>query len=199
MVRTYPDSLVVKKGETGPREEANVLIAEDERDQAELYKSYIDHRYNVTTVYNGPEALKIIEEEDFDVILLDRRMPDMSGGEVLERIENDIIRDTRIAMITAVQPDTDLINLPVDDYKVKPIYQDELISLVNTLLLRNEFQILTEQLFALTSKRAALTEANQTQSEQYNELTEEIDKRRERIDEILDTINNNSIFRAFPI
>lgn len=62
-----------------------VLAVDDEPDLAELYRVYLDATYDVRIATGGEEALSMMDES-VDVVLLDRRMPEMSGHEVLEAI-----------------------------------------------------------------------------------------------------------------
>ncbi len=65
----------------------SVLIAEDEPDLANLYTSRLEERYDVRTAYDGTEALEAIDG-DIDVVLLDRRMPGLSGDLASRRSES---------------------------------------------------------------------------------------------------------------
>lgn len=154
-------------------------------------------KYNVEVANNGRDALKK-SDEDTDVILLDRDLPDMCGATVLYKLKQRKEVTARIAMLTGQEPDESILEMPVDDYQTKPIYEKEINALVETLLLRDLFQQVSEDLFRLTSKRSALQQVSKTHSEEYNNITDLIDVRRDQVDEILDTINNNSIFRSFP-
>ncbi len=64
-----------------------VLVVDDEQGLADLYANWLEDRYTVHTSYNGTDALETLSQE-IDVVLLDRRMPDMSGDEVLTEIRN---------------------------------------------------------------------------------------------------------------
>jgi CheY-like chemotaxis protein len=65
-----------------------VLIVDDESEVADVYALRLREEYETRTAYGGEEALDTIDS-DMDVVLLDRRMPDLSGDEVLERIRSD--------------------------------------------------------------------------------------------------------------
>ncbi|OYR68853.1 DNA-binding protein, partial [Halorubrum sp. E3] len=77
-----------------------VLAVDDEPDLAELYRVYLDTAYEVRIATGGEEALSMMDDS-VEVVLLDRRMPDMSGHEVLEAIRGEGY-DARVAMLTAV-------------------------------------------------------------------------------------------------
>jgi DNA-binding response OmpR family regulator len=129
-------------------DEPTMLIVEDERHLADLYADYVGDEYTVVTAYSGEEAVDRLHDA-IDVVLLDRRMPVLSGNEVLAAIENHSI-DCRVAMVTAVDPDFDIIEMGVDDYLIKPVTQDEIQEVVDRLFKISEYN---EQLKQLTSKK----------------------------------------------
>jgi DNA-binding response OmpR family regulator len=129
-------------------DDPTVLIVEDERHLADLYAEYLGDEYTILTAYSGEEAVDRFHDA-IDVVLLDRRMPVLSGNEVLAAIE-DHPMECRVAMVTAVDPDFDIIDLGVDDYLVKPVTRDELGEVVDRLFKISEYN---DQLTELTSKK----------------------------------------------
>ncbi|EMA38737.1 response regulator transcription factor [Halobiforma nitratireducens] len=154
----------------------SVLIVEDEPDLANLYAAWLESEYDVETAYDGDEALAAIDET-IDVVLLDRRMPGLSGDTVLETIrERDL--DCYVAMVTAVEPDFDIVGMGFDDYLVKPVSKDELFRIVDQLLLRSSYDEQLREFFALASKKALLdaekSEAERESSQEYAELEDRL-------------------------
>jgi DNA-binding response OmpR family regulator len=96
-----------------------VLIVEDERLLADQYAEILGTDYDVVTAYSGTEALEIADET-VDAVFLDRKMPGLSGSEVLERLR-DRGYDCPVAMITAVRPDWGIVEMGFDDYLCKPV------------------------------------------------------------------------------
>ncbi|MFB6136395.1 MAG: bacterio-opsin activator domain-containing protein [Halobacteriaceae archaeon] len=133
-----------------------VLVAEDDEDLADTYAAWFDDRYDVRTAYGGEEALGKLDE-DVDVVLLDRRMPDVPGDEVLEELRSRDI-DCQVSMLTAVEPDSDIVDMPFEEYVVKPVTQSELVDVVEELLLRGRFDEATQEYLALSSTEEALDE-----------------------------------------
>jgi len=131
-----------------------VLVVEDERDLSELYRVWLADSYRVRTARDGRTALAELDDE-VDIVLLDRRMPDLSGDEVLDRIRERNL-DCRVAMVTAVEPDTDIVDMPFDDYLVKPVSEADLVRMVENLRIRDEYDDGVKQLFSLASKKALL-------------------------------------------
>jgi len=157
-------------------EEPVVLVVEDEPDLAELYAAWLQEHCDVRTAYDGSEALEQIDD-DVDIVLLDRRMPGLSGDEVLDTIRDREV-DCRVAMVTAVEPDFDIVEMGFDDYLVKPVSGEDLLDTVDQLLLRSTYDEQLQELFALASKKALLksqkTGAELRASEEYARLEDHV-------------------------
>jgi DNA-binding response OmpR family regulator len=164
-----------------------VLIVEDEPDLADLYATWLKDEYRVRVAYGGREALEALDDA-VDVVLLDRRMPDLSGDEALTEIR-DRGFDCRVAMVTAVEPDFDIVAMGFDDYLVKPVSKDALDRTVSNLLLRNSYDDGMKELFSLASKKALLESEKDAmsleESEEYQRLTERLAELRDELDETL--------------
>lgn len=108
-----------------------VLIVEDQKQLADGYAEALSTEYETITTYSGAEALEAADKA-VDAVFLDRRMPDLSGGEVLEQLRSRGY-DYPVAMITAVSPDWDIVEMGFDDYLIKPVQLDELHDAVKRL------------------------------------------------------------------
>ena len=178
-----------------------VLVVEDEADLADLYAAWLGDEYRVRTAYGGHEALETLDELDneVDAILLDRRMPGLSGDEVLSAVRERGI-DCRVAMVTAVEPDFDILAMGFDDYLVKPVSSDTIRDTVVSLLQRSEYDAGVQDLFSLTSKKAML-EAEKSPSEladneEYQELTAQIEALRTDVDQSLEAVTEDDDFEG---
>ena len=138
------------EGNAGP----TVLVVDDEQELADLYADYIEDRYTVLTAYSGPAALEKLST-DVDVVLLDRRMPELSGDEVLERIRASDA-DCRVVFVTAVDPGPDTIDLPFDDYLVKPVDRSTVVDAIERMLHRNTYDERLMEVVNLASRMATL-------------------------------------------
>ncbi|WP_311173658.1 bacterio-opsin activator domain-containing protein [Halobellus ordinarius] len=143
-----------EKGSDSGVDDPVVLVVDDDRDLTDTCAYWLREEYDVRVAYGGEEALEKMDDT-VDVVLLDRRMPDLSGDEVLEAID-DRGFDCRVAMMTAVDPDTDIVEMPFDEYLVKPVGQDGLRETVEELLVRSEFDEEVREYFALESTEEAL-------------------------------------------
>ncbi|MDT3434948.1 response regulator [Haloarcula sp. 1CSR25-25] len=175
----------------GDDDTPTVLIVEDEQHLADLYTDYLTEQYHVQTAYSGEEGLDLLSP-DIDVVLLDRRMPVVSGNEVLAQIEERGLR-CRVAMVTAVDPDFDIIEMRVDDYLVKPVTRDDLKEVVDRLYKVREYN---ERLQTLTSKklkrnvlRVEKTKRELEDSTRYQELQDEIATISSNVDSLADELD----------
>lgn len=110
-----------------------ILVVEDEDPLRRLYAEWLkDEGYETVQAANGEEALDEWDET-VDAVLLDRRLPELYGDEVLEEAR-DAGYDTPVAMVTAVEPDLDLIDMAFDNYITKPVDQDDLYDVVEKLV-----------------------------------------------------------------
>ncbi|AXG07267.1 response regulator [Haloplanus rubicundus] len=139
-----------------------VLLVDDERDVVDVYAlAFTGGEYTVLKAYSGEEALEKVD--DADIVLLDRRMPGLSGQDVLDEIRNRGL-DVRVAMVTAVDPDFDIADMDFDTYLTKPVSDDELRATVDELLTLSEYDEQVRERFAVAEKLAVL-EAEKTENE----------------------------------
>jgi len=167
-----------------------VLVVDDESDLADSYASLLGDDYDVRVAYGGEKALEAYDES-VGVVLLDRRMPGFSGDEVLERIR-ERPGQALVAMVTAVDPDFDVVGMGFDDYVTKPVTRDELVGTVEGLLRRGSYRDEVRRYFSLVTKRAALetekTEAELADSDSYAELVDEIEALEAALDDLVDDL-----------
>ena len=185
-----------------PDHPATILVVDDERDIADLYTTWLEMDHDVRTAYGGEEALDLVDE-DVDLVFLDRQMPDYSGDEVLERIRKQGV-DCRVVMVTAVDPDFDIVDMGFDDYLTKPVMREDLGEAVEAMAERDEYDETLQEYFALTSKKATL-EAEKTPSElqnsaQYQELVERVHDLEQEADTAVSGFDDDfdTLFEEFP-
>lgn len=156
--------------------ESVVLIAEDQHHLADLFGSALAGTYQVRVAYDGETAIDLYDAA-VDVVLLDWKTPDVPGDEVLRHIRDES-GDCGVAMISAVDPTLEVIDLEFDEYIVKPINMGELGSLVRTLRRRAECDETLRRYYRLTSKIVLLEEhldpAKLVASEEYQRLQAEL-------------------------
>jgi DNA-binding response OmpR family regulator len=180
-------------------EPATVLVVDDEPDVADAYSAQLENEFIVSTAYGGKESLDKIDAS-VDIVLLDRRMPGVSGDEVLERIrERDL--NIRVAMVTAVDPDFDIIDMPFDDYIIKPVSREELFETIDRLLNAATYEEQMRRYYALSAKHATLRankpESELAENEQFQELEQKMDSLREELDDTISGFDNEDFEAAF--
>ena len=115
-----------------------ILIADDEPEIRDLLRLYLENeKYEVVEAVNGIDALRLMDEEKPDLIMLDIMMPQMDGYQVLKHIRED--NNVPVIIISAKDEDSEKIlglNLGADDYIAKPFNPLEVIARVNSALRR---------------------------------------------------------------
>lgn len=116
-----------------------ILLVEDDKAMSALVRSYLtDNGYETTPCDNGREAMRLLDEKSFDMIITDVMMPEMDGFELARRVrETD--KQIPILYMTALddKPSKQLgFRLGIDDYVVKPFDADLLMLRVAALLRR---------------------------------------------------------------
>jgi len=181
--------------EEGPE----VLVVDDDEALTDVYAAWLDDEYHVETATTGSVALETLDS-DVDVVLLDRRMPGLSGEDVLDRIRQAEY-DCRVAMVTGVRPNTDVVELGFDEYLLKPVDREDLQSTVETLLDRSEYDDKLQELYSLMSKRALLeSEAEDSGldlDDSYEALVDRIEELRAQINETVTDFGHDDFRVAF--
>ena len=158
-----------------------ILIVDDENDIAELISDILeDEGYETVIANDGKTAINLVREENFDLILLDVMMPDISGTEVCASIRNET--SCPIIFVTAKTNLTSkLVGFEVgaDDYITKPYNPTILLLRINALL-----------------KRAAASSANNSTFYREMEILPQkgVIKYNDGRDEMLLTKNEMTIF-----
>jgi len=175
-----------------------VLVVDDERRLADLFATWLEEDTEVRTAYDGEAAIETFDE-DVDLVLLDRRMPGLSGDEVLAELRE---RDAgvQIVMVTAVDPDFDIIEMGFDDYLVKPVAKEDLLALVEKMRSRAAYDERIQRYYSLASKKALL-EAEKpaselAESEEYVELVERFEALRADVDGIVEDLTTHEDFAS---
>lgn len=115
-----------------------ILICDDERDIVLALKIYLEAEgYETLCAFNGNEALKIIEEKEVHLVLMDIMMPELDGISAMVKLRES--SNIPVILLTAKGEDTDKIlglNVGADDYITKPFNPVEVIARVRSQLRR---------------------------------------------------------------
>lgn len=116
----------------------NILVCDDDKEIAEAIKIYLENEtYKVLKAGNGLEALKVLEDHEIHLVIMDVMMPQMDGLRATIKIRED--KNIPVIMLSAKSEDTDKIiglNMGADDYITKPFNPLELIARVKSQLRR---------------------------------------------------------------
>jgi DNA-binding NtrC family response regulator len=158
------------------KENARILVVDDEPMVCLALTNWLEEEnYLAKAVGNGPEAIACLREENWDIVLLDLRMPGMDGMEVLKQLQ-EIAPQTVVIMITAYASIPSAVQAMKEgayDYIVKPLDVEQLTLMLNRIV--EHQQLITENILL----RKSLTE-------QYE--FEDIIGRSEVMQEVFETI-----------
>ncbi len=116
----------------------NILVVEDEKEIAEAVEIYLlNQGYNVFKAFNGMEGLKVLENEEIHLAIVDIMMPVMDGITFTMKAREN--HNFPIIMLSAKSEEVDKIiglNIGADDYVTKPFKPLELLARVNSQLRR---------------------------------------------------------------
>jgi len=114
-----------------------ILIVEDEKLIRWSIKSRLEEQgFVVSEVDTGKKAFELLDQEDFDLMLLDFRLPDTTGLEILRRVRKEV-PEISVVMMTAygtVESAVEAMKLGAFDYLTKPVNLDELSLIVQKAL-----------------------------------------------------------------
>ena len=118
-----------------------ILIAEDDKINQLIYKKQmLKFNFDYKLAEDGFKTLELLQQESFDLILLDMQMPGMNGDEVLQKIRNELPEPTRhipvICVSATIQPEiiNTLMETGADAYLTKPYKENELIEIIEKTL-----------------------------------------------------------------
>lgn len=121
-----------------------ILIVEDEPSIVTLLKYNLEENsFKTDVAYDGMEAIKKINDSQYDLIILDVMLPELDGIQVCKYIRT-YHKSVPILMVTALNDESDIINglnSGADDYITKPFSPKELLARINAILRRSNLQV----------------------------------------------------------
>src|SRR4051812_24241622 len=120
---------------------SSILLAEDEENLHEALKLNLElEGYEVTSTFTGSETLQKVQQEYFDLLILDVMLPDVDGISITEtiRVQNN---EVPILILSAKNTSSDKVlglRKGADDYLTKPFNLEELLLRVEKLILKNK-------------------------------------------------------------
>jgi len=115
-----------------PAKGGSILVIEDEKILRDSLKDALKDAHAVTTAETGEEALELIKKSEFDILIVDVRLPGKSGIEVIKEVKfaKPYIRSIVITAFPSVELAVDAMKHGAVDYLVKPIRFDDLENLI---------------------------------------------------------------------
>ena len=124
---------------SSPQGNSHILLVDDDENLLDFFSRAMQRTgYSVTSVSSGDEALAVLAEKkrDIDAVLLDLKMPGVSGWDVLAQIKGDVeIADIPVIIISGSDEHKRAMSLGVSDYLIKPIERDALLRALRQSLL----------------------------------------------------------------
>lgn len=178
--------------------EKTILIVEDEESLAALHAHHLQDDYEARVAFTGGEALVELTSE-IDLVLLDRRMPGMSGDELLEHID-DWESDCQVIMVTAVDPDMDIIDMPCEGYLTKPVSKEDLLTAVEQAFLIDRYESLVMEYYETRKKYATLSAEfapGELDDERFEGLEDRVAELETEINETIEEFPDSDLIEAF--
>ena len=125
-------------------EKANILIVDDEEVvRLSHLRSLEGTDCNAQTVEDGREAISVMEQQPFDVVLLDLRMPDLDGMDVLKTIKQRW-PDSEVIVITgypSIETAKEAVRLGAFNYLAKPVVPNDVIKAANDAVIQKRWSL----------------------------------------------------------
>ena len=119
-----------------------ILIVDDDPGIRESFRLILEEHYELIEAGDGRQAIEIVRTSDIDLVLLDIRLPEMDGIEVLERIKalDDQVEVILVTAVKTVRTAVAAMKLGAFDYVTKPFEEDDLLSVVRRALERRSLE-----------------------------------------------------------
>jgi len=125
-------------------DKANILIVDDEEVvRVSHLRSLQGMNFNTRVAEDGTKALQVMEEQAFDVILLDLRMPDLDGMEVLRTVKQRW-PDSEVVVITGyptIESAKEAVRLGAHNYLAKPLCPDDVVKAANDAMTQKRWAL----------------------------------------------------------
>lgn len=167
----------------------NILCVDDDETVLKIYESFLPREgHKIRLVRTGKEAVEEVFNQDYDLILLDLKLPDMDGVDVLKQIQ-DKTTFTPVIIVTAnpsVDSSIEAIRYGgVTEYVIKPVESIHLSLAVRRAIEKSQLKI---ENMRLVNKLKAANQALQERVEQLEETAREAEAHKARIKELEEKI-----------
>lgn len=153
---------------------ARLLWVDDEIDMLRAHILFLEKKdYEVVTANNGPDAIDLCREENFDLVLLDENMPGLSGLETLTRLK-DVAPNVPVVMVTKNEEEDIMdqaIGSKIADYLLKPVNPKQiLLTLKKNIHQREIVQEVTQTSYRQDFSRIGMQMSESLSPEEWKEL-----------------------------
>ena len=153
---------------------ARLLWVDDEIDMLKAHILFLQKKdYEVDTASNGPDALDLCRERNYDLILLDENMPGLSGLETLSRLK-DIVPTVPVVMVTKNEEEDIMdqaIGSKIADYLIKPVNPSQiLLTLKKNIHQREIVQEVTQTGYRQEFTRLGMQMSDNLSPDEWKEL-----------------------------
>lgn len=177
---------------------ATVLVVDDEPGIVDRQATRLESTFRVRRAYGGREALAEFDGA-VDAALLDRRMPDLSGDEVLSRFR-EAGHDCRAVMLTGVEPSFDIAETGFDDSLRKPVDEDAPFDCVESLLARRTYDTALREFYSVARRIALIeTEHDAPELADHGAYRRLVERRRELQDRLDDAVEDLREMERFAV
>jgi DNA-binding NtrC family response regulator len=144
-IQEYVISLITESMGQKTTKKGSILIIDDEAVIRESLRDSLKDIHDITTAETGEEALELIKKQDFDILIVDIRLPGKSGLEIVKEIRdiNPYIRSIVITAYPSVELSVQAMKEGAVDFIVKPIRIEALEKLINENLLKRPLKRLS--------------------------------------------------------
>jgi two-component system, NtrC family, response regulator HydG len=121
-----------------------ILVVDDDKDICLVLSKFLTKsNYSVMSAHTGEEGLRLLRSNDYDLILCDFRLPDLTGVELLQKIK---VLNAQVAVIiitgySDVKTAVETFRYGANDYITKPLYPDELLVTIKETILKNQSRL----------------------------------------------------------
>ncbi len=120
-----------------------ILVVDDDRDICLVLSKFLGkNNYDVDLAYNGEEGLNLLRQCDYDLILCDYKLPDLTGVELLQKIKilNPVVPVIIITAYSDVKTAVETFRFGASDYVTKPLYPDELLVTIRETIQKHQLR-----------------------------------------------------------
>lgn len=171
-------------------EKFSILVVEDDESQAKMYGRWLENVHNVKTATSGSEALEKLSD-DTEVVFMDRKLPDMTASEILDAA-GDTLKGKYVVMLTAAEPEVDILDLDIQEYLTKPVSKDDLEEVLENIEEQGKKTEKAQRLWSLVTKKSLLEDKNRLdeleKEKRYEKLKDEINSLKDEINDIPEKI-----------